>query len=152
MTQQPILRSGARVLLVDALGRVLLLRGRDPAAPDVRYWFTIGGGLDEGESARDGAVRELFEEAGLRADPAELVGPVHHEVAEFSFDGRHYRQDQVFFLLRVDDWTADTAGFEPIERATIDAWRWWSAAQLRATDEIRYPADLADLLERLLAG
>ena len=42
----PVPRTGARVLLLDARGRVLLLRGHDPATPDRSYWFTVGGGLD----------------------------------------------------------------------------------------------------------
>lgn len=149
-TPEPIARRAARVLLVDARDRVLLLRGCDPAEPAVRYWFTLGGGLDDGESEREGAVRELFEECGLRADPADLVGPVHHEVAEFPWDGRRYRQEQAFFLLRVARWTADRSHLEPLERATVDAHEWWSAAELRATAETWYPPDLADLLEQLV--
>jgi aspartyl/glutamyl-tRNA(Asn/Gln) amidotransferase C subunit len=140
------------VLLIDARDRVLLLHGSDPATPELPYWFTIGGGLDEGESDREGAVRELREESGLRAGPHDLVGPVHHEVTEFPFDGRWYRQDQVFFVLRVSAWTVDTSGFEPIEVATVDGHRWWSAAELRATDETYYPPELADLLTQVVAS
>src|SRR5580692_9398562 len=140
-----IARQAARVLLVDARGRVLMLRGGDPARPELRDWFTIGGGLEDGESDREGAVRELFEESGLRAAPADLIGPVHHEVTEFPFDGKWYRQDQVFFVLRVAEWTVDTSGFEPIEVATVDAHRWWSVDELRATEEKWYPPELADL-------
>lgn len=143
-------RRASRVLLVDADGRVLLLRGRDPGRPDHRYWFTVGGGLDHGESGPDGAVRELFEETGLRVPPDEVGAPVHHEVTEFPFDGRWYRQEQDFYLVRVDSWQVDFAGHNAIEQATVDAYRWWSAAELRATDERFYPLDLADLMERVL--
>src|SRR5690349_3995880 len=117
-------RRAARVLLLDATGRVLLLRGHDPARPDHRYWFTAGGGLDEGETPAAGAARELFEETGLRIAPDVLGEPVHHEVTEFPFDGRWYRQEQDFYLLRVDSWEVDFAGFNAIERATVDAYRW----------------------------
>jgi aspartyl/glutamyl-tRNA(Asn/Gln) amidotransferase C subunit len=150
--EAPILRRAARVLLIDARDRLLMLRGGDPAQPDVRYWFTIGGGLEPGESDRAGAVRELFEECGLRAAPHDLIGPVHHEVAEFPFDGQRYQQDQVFFVLRVHEWTVDTSGFEPIEVATVDAHRWWSVDELRATGEKWYPPELADLLTEVLAS
>jgi aspartyl/glutamyl-tRNA(Asn/Gln) amidotransferase C subunit len=152
MAEAPILRRAARVLLIDARDRLLLLRGGDPAEPAIRYWFTIGGGLDEGETDREGAARELFEECGLRAAPGDLIGPVHHEIAEFSFDGVSYRQDQVFFFLRVHSWVVDTSGFEPVEVATVDAHRWWSAAELRTTDQVHYPLGLADLLTEVLAS
>src|SRR5512146_2213350 len=117
---EPTFRRAARVLLVDAAHRVLMLRGRDPAHPDLRYWFTVGGGLETGETPAEGAVRELHEETGLRIS-AEAVGdPVFHEVTEFSFDGRPYRQEQDFFLVRVDSWQVDFAGHDEIERATVD--------------------------------
>jgi len=52
----------------------------------------------------------------------------------------------------VPEWQVDTAGFDPEERATIDAHRWWSAAEIDETDELIYPAELADLLRRLTGG
>ena len=144
-------RPAARVVLVDDSGRTLLLRGCDPARPGLRWWFTPGGGLNPGESSAEGAARELFEETGLRVGPAELGEPVWHQVIEFSYDHRRYRQDQYFYLYRVPEWRIDTTGFDPEERRTIDAHRWWSAAELDSTDETVYPEELAHLLRRFLA-
>src|ERR1700733_1737365 len=47
--------------------RVPLLEGFDPAEPGSPFWFTIGGGLDEGEHSAQAALRELREEAGIVA-------------------------------------------------------------------------------------
>lgn len=142
-------RRAARVVLVDRADRTLLLRGTDPARPGLRWWFTPGGGLDSGESPAEGAARELFEETGLRVDPAELGEPVWHQVTQFSYNHRQYRQEQQFYLLRVSEWEVDTAGFDAEERLTIDEHRWWSAEELDATTETIFPEDLADLLRRL---
>src|SRR5690606_29507913 len=99
-----VTRRCARVLVVDAADRVLLMHGGDPHNPADRYWFTMGGGLEPGEDPAHGAARELAEEIGLVV-PAEALGdPVWHDVAEFPFDGRWYRQDQDFFFLRVTEW------------------------------------------------
>lgn len=141
-------RRAARVLLVDAQERALLLRGGDPARPGVRWWFTPGGGLHPGETPAQGAARELGEETGLRVDPADLGEPVHHETTEFSYDNRQYRQNQHFFLHRVDTWLVDTAGFDADEQRTITEHRWWSAADIDAATEPVFPAELADLLRR----
>ena len=65
----PWRRYTARVLPVDAAGRVLLLHGWDPRHPDRPFWFTIGGAAEAGESLRDAGARELREETGLDADP-----------------------------------------------------------------------------------
>jgi 8-oxo-dGTP pyrophosphatase MutT (NUDIX family) len=142
-------RRAARVVLVDRADRTLLLRGGDPARPGLRWWFTPGGGLDDGETPAEGAARELFEETGLRVEPAELGEPVWHQVTQFSYDNRQYRQDQEFFLFRVPEWQVDTAGFDAEEQRTIDDHRWWSVAELETTAETIYPEELAGLLRRL---
>jgi len=147
-TPQP--RRAARVLLMDSGDRVLLFRGTDPAEPDVSYWFTPGGGLDEGESPAEGAVRELREETGLAVSVDALGEPVHEEIAYFSFDRVEYAQEQEFFLVRVPTWEVSTEGFDGYERDSIDKHHWWSIAELRETSETYYPRDLIDVLERVL--
>jgi 8-oxo-dGTP pyrophosphatase MutT (NUDIX family) len=147
---EPLPRRAARILVIDGAGRVLLFRGWDPARPSHRYWFTPGGGLDPGESPAQGAARELAEETGLRVRPEELGQPVWEDVTTFPFDGEWYRQEQQFFLLRVPAWEVDTAGFDQIERRSIDDHRWWSIDELASTDDRVYPAGLADRLRRVL--
>ncbi|MEV6811591.1 NUDIX domain-containing protein [Micromonospora sp. NPDC051296] len=146
-------RRAARVLLVDAAGRLLLFRGFDPARPaHGRWWFTPGGGLDPGETYAEGAARELAEETGLRLAVPDVGVPVHTDVTEFSFDGVWYRQEQQFFLVRVAAHEVDTTGFSDVERGSVDDHRWWSAEELGSTDERCYPADLPAVLARALAG
>lgn len=52
------------VLVHTGAGEVLLLRRRTPAW----FWQSVTGSLEWGESPRQAAERELFEETGLRAD------------------------------------------------------------------------------------
>ena len=150
MTEPLTARTAARVLLVDAAGRVLLFSGFDPARPGHRYWFTPGGGLDPGETMADGAARELAEETGLVVAPAALGEPVWHETMEYPFDGVRYRQEQDFFLVRVPSWEVDVSGFDAIKRASVDGHRWWTLPELTATTERFYPSGLVDLLRRVL--
>jgi 8-oxo-dGTP pyrophosphatase MutT (NUDIX family) len=143
-------RRAARVLLVDGAGRVLLFRGHDPSRPEAgSWWFTVGGGLDDGETAREAAARELFEETALRIGPDALDGPVHREVAEFSLLGTHYRQDNEFFVARVEEHDVVTVGFTDLESAFVLEHRWWSRAELSDTAETVYPESLPDLLDRI---
>jgi 8-oxo-dGTP pyrophosphatase MutT (NUDIX family) len=142
-------RRAARVLVINAAGRVLLLHGFDPARPGEPYWLTIGGGVAPGETAAQAAARELAEESGIVADPAELGEPVWHEVSEFSFDHRSYRQPQDFFLLRVESASVSFDGLEDEEVSIIDGYRWWSAAELDETSETFYPVQLPELIRAL---
>ncbi|WP_229069403.1 NUDIX hydrolase [Actinoplanes sp. DH11] len=144
-------RRAGRVLLLDRAGRVLLLHGGDPARPGLHWWFTPGGGLEPGETTAEAAARELFEETGLRVRPGDLGTPVWHELTEFEFDGGQYRQDQDFFVFRVAEWQVDTAGMDATERLTITEHRWWSAAEIEASDEQIFPAGLAGLVRSAAA-
>ncbi len=146
----PVDRRSARVLLIDRDDRVLLFLGCDPMARDRgTWWFTPGGGVEQGESLVQAASRELLEETGLLVEPAQLGGPVHAEVAEFSLAGTSYRQSGDFFVARVDAHVVDTAGFSALEREFVLDHRWWTRAELRSTAEVIYPAVLADLLDAL---
>lgn len=146
----PLQRRAARVLLVDAAGRVLLFLGCDP---DDRaagtWWFTPGGGLDPGETHRDGAVREVFEETALVLRPQDLGEMVLERDSQFTLAGTRYAQSEQFFLARIQTHDVDTAGFSDFERRFVLDHRWWTLDDLRSTAETVYPEGLADLIGRL---
>lgn len=138
-------RRAGRVIPVHG-DAVLLLQGSDPARPhDGRWWFTVGGGCEEGESTADAARREAFEEAGLRL-PADLGPVVLHRTVEFDFEGVHYLQTEDFYRVRVPSTAVDTTGWTEVERRSVSAYRWWTRAELAATTDQVYPEQLAALL------
>ncbi len=148
-SSQPTPRQAGRVLVIDPAGRVLLLEGFDPADPATRYWFTIGGGLDDGEGTAEAALRELREEAGIVTVADQLAGPVWQRTTEFSFDGTRYRQQEDYYLLRVGEVQISLAGLDDMELRTVTGYRWWSEQELAATADLFYPSELPDLLRRL---
>lgn len=146
-------RRGARVLVLDDRDRVLLLRGHDADAPGRRWWFTVGGGIAQGETAVGAAVRETFEETGLLLDPTDLVGPVFTRSAVFDFLARTCRQDEVFFLARVRGPVGlSTSRWTDVERRILDELRWWSPEALARVPEEVFPADLPRLVSGLRHG
>lgn len=144
-------RRAGRVIPVHG-DAVLLLRGSDPARPeDGRWWFTVGGGCEDGESTVEAARREAFEEAGLVL-PADLGPVVLHRTAEFDFEGVHYLQTEDFYAAVVDSAAVDTTGWTELERRSVSGYRWWPLAELDATSEVVYPPGLSALVADRVGG
>ncbi len=151
-------REAARVLVIDPDNRVLLIRGHDIDRPDFWWWFTVGGGI-QGQSRREGAVRELYEETGLRAQAQRLIGPVLYRRAVLKFTRGVQRQNEYFFLLRVTAAEASSvvAGKElsALEQELLDEYRWWDASAIEEAEragEIFYPVGLGALVQGWING
>ena len=94
------------------------------------------------------ARRELFEETGLIvADP----GPeVARRVVDFRLpDGRLSHVDQRFFLLRTEPFEPSPTGWTEEERRVLIEHRWWTTAQIAASEDTIWPDDLPEILSTL---
>jgi double-stranded uracil-DNA glycosylase len=125
-------RQTVRAAVVDAQGRILLLRYRDEFE---EWWITPGGGREEGETDEQTLRRELEEEVGLVGftfGPRlwELRGWTRQEPGFGSFLSRVY-------LVRVDR-------FEPPHLTEALELRWFSIPELKSVST--RPLDLAERL------
>ncbi|ANN17245.1 NUDIX domain-containing protein [Amycolatopsis orientalis] len=144
-------RVGARVLLLDAHDRVLLIHARDPDDPAHHWWELPGGGLDNNETLTAAAQREVAEESGIVLTG--LDRKLWTRESRFTYRGQqHHRLDHVF-LAKIQD-TSPTVSVKPTanERAGLIERRWFTAAELDLTVDKLLPATLPALLNQLLAG
>ena len=143
-------RLTARVLLLDPRGRILLMKGRlpsDPGAPGA--WFTVGGGVEPGETLSEAALREIREETGFQ-DAS--VGPVLWEGEQLHHDrkGRPVRVLERFMVARCAGGEPGREGWQALELEFVDDIRWWTQAELAACVEPVFPTDLAERLADVL--
>ncbi|MFE9611194.1 NUDIX hydrolase [Streptomyces sp. NPDC006012] len=139
----------SRVLLVDDDDRLLLLCGRDPRRPGARWWFTVGGGVEEGEDYPQAAVREVWEETALSLDVRRLGPVVWTRQAIFSIDGQVFDQYEEYRLARVAP--AEVRGMDIRTEEARYGHHWWTTAELSRTAETVRPKRMASLLPDVLS-
>jgi lipoyl(octanoyl) transferase len=99
-------------VLVRRAGEVLVLHRSERKGA---YWHSVAGALEDGESWADAAARELEEEVGLVAKPAEVGAPYS------------YALDAGTPEILVHNFVVDApAGWEPRLDWEHDEYRWCS--------------------------
>ncbi len=142
---EPEPRRAARALVLDASGRVLLVRYVGPEGGE--WWVLPGGGMDPGETAERTVVREVEEETGIRVELGPLIWTREFVVP---WGERWIRQGEQIYLVEID---------RPVLAPLTDALRsegvrerrWWTLDELDASDEHFAPRRLPELLRELLA-
>ena len=120
-------------------GRILLVRIAEGSWSGVGQWTLPGGGLDFGESPRDGALRELTEETGL-------VGEIEELADVLSWHGRwtHPRDgvDEAYHGLQIVYRVSVTGGELSDESdGSTDQARWFTREEAEALPLVELAAE-----------
>lgn len=120
-------RPAAGVMLLSRDGKVWVGQRLDST---LEAWQMPQGGLDPGEAAQEGALRELEEETGIRHDKVEILAraPEHlyydlpDDLLGKVWKGKWRGQRQTWFLMRFIGEDADVNLETP--EPEFRAWKW----------------------------
>ena len=126
----------------------LLLTHFDPEVGLPARWITPGGGIDAGETEIRAAVRELFEETGIRVSDSDLGEPIGELEGVWHWaDGiNSHSYHDTFFELIVSDFDLDDSSWTEDERRDVLEYRWWTLDELKTTKEPIGPHGLVQFI------
>lgn len=149
-------RLTSRILVFDEQRRLLMFWTKGSAGTTQwTRWLTPGGGVEDGETHHQGALRELFEETGLRPDDlggGELGEPVWS--LDFVVDyegGDHDTGHAEYYAVRTPTFAPSSANWTPEEHVDVLEHRWWTLGELDATADPYEPSGLPALAREQLA-
>jgi 8-oxo-dGTP pyrophosphatase MutT (NUDIX family) len=151
-------RNSVKVLLLNDKNELLLMCAEDPATTTVggeyhgRFWFPIGGEVESGESIQEAALREIYEETGIKEEEVELGPIVWYGEFDLVLGGTLTHLKQIFIVAKTKKTNIALSKPTEWEKTVVKKIAWFSYEEIKNSDEVIYPVLLSEYLPDILLG
>ena len=150
--------NAVRVLLLNDDNQMLLISVQNPNVTTIdgngyrRFWVTVGGEIEGGESIQEAALREIHEETGLIKDVIELGPIVWTGQIDLVLNGKPTRQKEIFIVAKTKQRKVCLANITEFEKTFVDGLDWFSFEHIKKSNEIIFPVVMPEYLPDIISG
>ncbi len=151
------IRNAVRVLLLNG-DKLLLMCIEDfdisapNSKPNKRFWCTIGGGIESGESIQEAAMREIYEETSLSSENIELGPIVWQSDLNLMLRGTLTRFKEVYVVAKTSTHNVSLHQPTQAELDIVKELKWFTLEEIKQCPDVIFPTSLPQHLPDILAG
>lgn len=151
------IRSSVKVILLNDNNEILLMCADDPNTTSTdgkyygRFWFLIGGEIEKDESIEDAAIREIYEETGIKKEEIELGPLVWFGEFDLNLSGTITRLKQKFIVAKTKKYNLSLTNLDDREKKVIKEIKWFTLEEIKNSKEIIFPVLLDKYLPDIIA-
>lgn len=151
------IRNSVKVLLLNDQNEILLICADGSKITYAngkyygRFWFPIGGKIEAGEDLFDAAIREIYEETGIKKEEIELGPIVWFGEFDLNLSGIITKLKQKFIVARTKKHNASLTNLDDWEKKVIKEIKWFSLEKIKNSIEVIFPVLLPKYLPDIIA-
>ena len=152
------IRNSVKVLLLNDKNELLLMCADDPKVTSSdgkyhgRFWFAIGGEIENNETFKEAAVREIYEETGIKKDELEFGPIVWFGEFDLILKGVLTHLKQTFIVAKTKQHNASLKNPTEWEKQAVKKVEWFSLEKIKNCPDVIYPVLLSKYLPDILSG
>jgi 8-oxo-dGTP pyrophosphatase MutT (NUDIX family) len=151
-------RTSVKVLLLNENDELLLMCADDPKTTSAdnsyhgRFWYCVGGEINQGESTQEAALRETYEETGIPQEKIELGPIVWFGEFDMILHGTLTHLKQSFIVAKTKHNAVFLNDLDQWEKGFVKNVAWFSLEKIKNSEETIFPVVLTNYLPDILSG
>lgn len=151
------IRNSVKILLLNN-NEILLMCADDPTTRSIygkyygKFWFPIGGEIEDGETVEQAAIREIYEETGIEKKDIELKSIVWFGEFDLILSGVKTRIKEKFIVAKTKNNNVFLNHLDEWEKKVVKEIRWFSIDKIKNSKEVIFPVLLYKYLPDIISG